>query len=90
MAQPFTPITAPAARPGGAAGGPAPGAPAPAPRPAAAAPFTPLQLSVAPRGAEAGSACGQPRVSVDREGERITGIRVECPCGQVIDLECSY
>lgn len=33
---------------------------------------------------------GQPVVTLQREGERVTGIRVECACGQVIELACSY
>jgi hypothetical protein len=32
----------------------------------------------------------EPRVSVQREAERVTGIRVQCTCGQVIDLACVY
>ena len=31
-----------------------------------------------------------PTVTLQREGDRITGIRVECSCGQVIELACSY
>jgi hypothetical protein len=31
-----------------------------------------------------------PTVTVRREGERITGIRIICTCGEVIDLECGY
>jgi len=32
----------------------------------------------------------EPRVSVQREGDRVTGIRVQCTCGQAIDLACVY
>ena len=31
-----------------------------------------------------------PSISVQKEGERITGIRIECLCGQVIELACEY
>ena len=33
---------------------------------------------------------GKPIVSLQREGDRVTGIRIECTCGQVIELACSY
>jgi hypothetical protein len=32
----------------------------------------------------------EPHVSVQREGERITNIRIQCNCGQTIDLACLY
>ena len=45
-------------------------------------------------GALAGHASARPgcnpRVRVEREGDRVTGIRIECSCGQVIDLVCRY
>jgi len=31
-----------------------------------------------------------PRVSIQREGDQVTGIRIHCGCGQVIDLACIY
>lgn len=31
-----------------------------------------------------------PVVTLQKEGERVTGIRIECSCGQVIELACSY
>lgn len=31
-----------------------------------------------------------PKVTLVRDGERITGIRVQCGCGEVIDLQCGY
>jgi hypothetical protein len=36
------------------------------------------------------SAPAQPTVTVQREGTRITFIRIECVCGQVIELACDY
>jgi hypothetical protein len=29
-------------------------------------------------------------VSLHRDGDRISGIHIECSCGQVIDLACVY
>jgi hypothetical protein len=34
--------------------------------------------------------CGRPSVTLRRQGEAVCGIRVECVCGQVIELECVY
>jgi hypothetical protein len=36
-----------------------------------------------------GKSC-DPRVSIQREGDHVTGIRIQCSCGQVIDLACAY
>ena len=33
---------------------------------------------------------GQPKVSLVRDGDRITAVRVQCACGEVIELECVY
>lgn len=32
----------------------------------------------------------EPHLSVQREGGRITSIRIQCNCGQTIDLACLY
>ena len=32
----------------------------------------------------------EPRLSVQRDGEQITNIRVQCSCGQVMELACVY
>ena len=32
----------------------------------------------------------EPRVSVQRDGNIVTSIRIECSCGQVIDVACVY
>ena len=32
----------------------------------------------------------EPRVTVQRDGDRVAGIRIQCSCGQVIDLACAY
>ena len=36
-----------------------------------------------------GSPC-EPRVTMQRDGERISAIRIQCSCGQVIELACVY
>ena len=33
---------------------------------------------------------GEPRVTLERDGDRVTAIRIQCACGQVIDLACAY
>ena len=64
-----------------------------------------FQLKVMPTG-EAGSApaaafphdhtagsppaLSQPVVTLQREGEKVIGIRIACICGQVIELACAY
>ena len=30
------------------------------------------------------------RVVVKREGDKVTGIHIQCSCGQLIDLACVY
>jgi len=34
--------------------------------------------------------CGPPSVKLQRQGEVVSGIRIECGCGQVIELACAY
>jgi hypothetical protein len=34
--------------------------------------------------------CAQPKVTLQRQGEVVTGIRIQCSCGQVIELRCVY
>lgn len=33
---------------------------------------------------------GEPRVTIQRDGDRITHLRIQCSCGQLIDLACVY
>ncbi len=53
----------------------------------------PFQSVQAPR---AGPAPGShnpsclPRVTLEREDDRVSGIRIQCSCGQVIELACVY
>lgn len=32
----------------------------------------------------------EPRVSVQRDGGRVTHLRIQCTCGQIMDLACVY
>ncbi len=59
--------------------------------------FTPLAIKTLhqPNGHAAhhtnGAApCQEPSVTLQRDGDKITSIHIECPCGQVIDLACEY
>ena len=55
--------------------------------PAFAAPAAASQFAAAVPQPKA--AC-EPKVSVQRDGTRVTGIQVLCSCGEVIDLTCVY
>jgi hypothetical protein len=35
-------------------------------------------------------ALSQPVVTLQREGDKVIGIRIACVCGQVIELACAY
>ncbi len=39
---------------------------------------------------DASNPVGKPVVTLQRDGDRVTHIRVQCACGQVIELECAY
>ena len=32
----------------------------------------------------------EPRVTVQRDGARVTHLRIQCTCGQIMDLACIY
>jgi hypothetical protein len=34
--------------------------------------------------------CASPKVTLQRDNNVVTGIRIECACGQVIELACVY
>lgn len=87
--EPFVPLTASATRPGD-----------PGERrvnivsqPGLMQSFKPLTAEVSNASknpeAHANKTC-DPRVSIQREGDQVTGIRIHCSCGQVIDLACIY
>jgi hypothetical protein len=42
------------------------------------------------RAQQSAKACGKPSVTLQRQGEVVSGIRIECGCGQVIELACAY
>jgi hypothetical protein len=57
-----------------------------------AVPFQPIGAlrGASPAPSAHGEHAGQPQVSLVREGDRITGVRVQCGCGEVIELQCVY
>jgi hypothetical protein len=54
--------------------------------PAAQAPVTPA-LAAPPAPART---CAPPKVTLQRQGDLVSSIRIQCPCGQVIELNCVY
>jgi hypothetical protein len=54
-------------------------------------PGPPASAKVEPNGSPAPHAAhGEPKITLERQGETITHIRVQCGCGQVIELKCEY
>ena len=41
-------------------------------------------------GAHPAGSCAHPAVTLQRNGDVVTAIRVQCGCGQVIELNCTY
>jgi hypothetical protein len=37
-----------------------------------------------------GDACGDPVITLQRNGPVVSRIRIQCSCGKVIDLTCAY
>jgi hypothetical protein len=33
---------------------------------------------------------GEPRVTVQRDGDRVTHLRIQCTCGHIMDIACVY
>jgi hypothetical protein len=60
-------------------------------RPETARPLLDLNSpgSVNTAGRAQSSPC-EPRVTLQRDADCITGIHIQCSCGQVIDLKCGY
>jgi hypothetical protein len=52
-------------------------------------PFRALAESLKPASAAHTSNC-EPRVTVQRDGDRVSAIQIHCACGQVIELACVY
>jgi hypothetical protein len=58
-------------------------------------PFEPLagagkSRPAAPPATPRPAAACEPRVTVEREGDFVSAIRVQCTCGQTIELACVY
>ena len=51
--------------------------------------FTPLEPRSSAH-APGHPGAGEPVVTLQRDGDRVISIRIECPCGQIIDLACRY
>lgn len=49
-------------------------------------------LKAAPSPSSAGSppAACEPKITLERQGETVTHIRIQCSCGQVTELKCEY
>jgi hypothetical protein len=60
-----------------------------APRPENARPLLDSKPELISGGPHTLSSC-QPKVTLHRDGDRISGIHIQCSCGQIIDLTCSY
>ena len=84
--EPFVPLTTAAFRPGEAAGQRVHVVSQPGHTQA----FKPLTTEAAAGSAAQANKTCEPRVSIQREGDQVTGIRIHCGCGQVIDLACIY
>ncbi|MEN9573746.1 MAG: hypothetical protein RL514_1601 [Verrucomicrobiota bacterium] len=53
--------------------------------------FKPFQPAPAPSPAAHPTHAHQPpKVTLQREGDRVTHIRLECACGEVFELACEY
>lgn len=54
----------------------------------------PLRDSATPSSADSATRAPrqpcEPRVTLQKEADRVTGIHIECSCGQIIDLNCTY
>lgn len=83
MNKAFVPFSLSARAPVPAAAGQAKAAAEPQP----STPFRPLACA-APSTPPAPAAGGEPIVTLERDGQRITRIKVQCCCGHVIELAC--
>ena len=54
--------------------------------PEAARAFRPIAERAAQN---AGQTEGEPKVSLERDGDRVTRIKIECSCGHLIELDCT-
>jgi hypothetical protein len=79
----FTPLTPASLAPGGAAS--LAGGFKPLPSPAVASATAAVSTSAA-----VGNCAAKPAVTLQRKGNVVTSIRVQCACGQVLDINCQY
>ncbi|HZM03959.1 MAG TPA: hypothetical protein VFC44_13185 [Candidatus Saccharimonadales bacterium] len=49
-----------------------------------------LAASAAPASPPEPEPCSKPIVTLQRKGEIVSAIRIQCGCGQVLDLSCVY
>jgi hypothetical protein len=62
----------------------------PAPEATARAAFHPLAQASEPSAPAAAHPPGEPKIALERDGERVTRILIECTCGRTLELDCSY
>jgi hypothetical protein len=64
----------------------------PSPPPASGAvrstPFRPLSAAPASERTPSPQAVSEPRISLERDGQRVTRITIQCPCGHTVELDC--
>jgi hypothetical protein len=58
-------------------------------QPATPPPFQTLEQNASGVTGNAKKNC-EPSLSLQRDGERVTGVRIRCTCGQTMDLACVY
>jgi hypothetical protein len=51
--------------------------------------FVPIAQAVA-KSPAAQQAPAEPQISLERDGDRVTRIRIQCTCGNTIELACEY
>jgi hypothetical protein len=60
------------------------------PQPGNVQPFRPLGHPATLAAAALHDSACEPRISIQREGDRVSSIQVQCSCGQLIELACVY
>jgi hypothetical protein len=53
-----------------------------------AAPF--LAVQPGSPGASASPCAKEPQITLERNGDCITRIKIQCTCGQILELNCTY
>ncbi len=82
----FTPLTPASLAPGGApAAVSSAGSFKPLASPASASAAAATSANPAP-----GNCAAKPTITLQRKGNVVTSIRVQCSCGQVLDINCQY